>query len=152
MAKYEDIFLPDDCLYDRKDHLWARIEGGNVRVGLDQLGQKAAGTAAYVKLLPAGRSVNKARSFGSLEAGKYIGPLKAPVGGRIVETNQEVIDDPHLVNTDPYGKGWFVIIEPTNLQEDKKDLVQGAPDIQSWLEQEYKDYTEKGLFAEEKKE
>ncbi len=151
MAKFEDVFLPDEYFYDRKDHLWAKIEGGKVRVGLDQFGQKAAGTAAYVKLLPQGRGVKKGRSFGSLEAGKYVGPLKAPVGGKIAEVNQEVIDDPRLVNTDPYGKGWFVIIEPNNLEEDLKDLVQGATDIQSWLEQEYREYTEKGLFAEEEK-
>lgn len=151
MARFEDVFLPDELFYDRKDHLWARIEGGKVRVGLDQFGQKAAGTVAYVKLLPAGRSVNKGRSFGSLEAGKYIGPLRAPVSGKIIETNQEVIDDPHLVNTDPYGSGWFVVIEPGSLEKDLKDLAQGAPGIQSWLEQEYKDYTEKGLFAEEEK-
>ena len=149
MARFEDIFLPDEYLYDRKDHLWARVEEGKVRVGLDQFGQKAAGTVAYVKILPTGRSVNKGRSFGSLESGKYIGPLKAPVAGKIVEVNQEALDDPRLVNTDPYGKGWFVVIEPNNLEEDRKDLVQGAPDVQSWLEQEYKDYTEKGLFAEE---
>lgn len=151
MAKYEDIYLPDECFYDHKDHLWAKIEGGKVRVGLDQFGQKAAGTAAYIKLLPVGKPAKKGRSFGSLEAGKYIGPLKAPVSGTIIETNQEVIDDPRLVNTDPYGKGWFVVIEPDNLEEDLKDLIQGASAIQSWLEREYKDYTEKGLFAEEKK-
>ncbi len=149
MAKFEDIFLPDECYYDRKDHLWAKIEGDKVRFGLNQFGQKAAGTVAYVKLLPAGRSVKKGRAFGSLEAGKYIGPLKAPVGGKITEVNQEVIDNPSLVNTDSYGKAWFVIVEPDNLEEDLKDLVQGASDIQSWLEHEYKDYLEKGLFAEE---
>lgn len=149
MAKFEKIFLPDECYYDRKDHLWAKIEGDKVRFGLNQFGQKAAGTVAYIKLLPVGRSVKKGRSFGSLEAGKYIGPLKAPVGGKIAELNQEVLDDPHLVNTDPYGKAWFVVVEPDNLEEDLKDLVQGAADIQSWLEQEYKDYLDKGLFAEE---
>ncbi|MGR3294950.1 MAG: glycine cleavage system protein H [Candidatus Bathyanammoxibius sp.] len=149
MAKFEKIFLPDECYYDRKDHLWAKIEGDKVRFGLNQFGQKAAGTVAYIKLLPVGRSVKKGRSFGSLEAGKYIGPLKALVGGKIAELNQEVLDDPHLVNTDPYGKAWFVVVEPDNLEEDLKDLVQGAADIQAWLEQEYKDYLDKGLFAEE---
>ncbi|HHT9153528.1 MAG TPA: glycine cleavage system protein H [Candidatus Hypogeohydataceae bacterium YC40] len=156
MARYEDIFLPDEFYYDRKDHLWAKIEGGSppeadrhlVRVGLDIFGQKAAGTAAYIKLLPVGKTVAKGRSFGSLEAGKYIGPLKAPAGGKIIEVNQEVISNPRYVNTDPYGKGWFVVIEPNNLQEDIKDLVQGTVNIQEWLEKEYKKYKEKGLFAE----
>ncbi|HLG29828.1 MAG TPA: hypothetical protein VI387_06410 [Candidatus Brocadiales bacterium] len=148
MAKHEEIFLPDDLYYDRKDHLWAKVEGGQVRVGLDMFGQKAAGTAAYIKILPVGKTVQKARAFGSLEAGKYIGPLKAPVTGKIVEINQEVIADPRLVNTDPYGKGWFVIIEPANFSNDIHDLVHGAENIQAWLDAEYKEYMEKGLFAE----
>ena len=148
MAIYEEITLPDDLYYDREDHLWARIEGDKVRVGLDVFGQKAAGTVAYLKILPAGKKVKKTRAFGSLEAGKYIGPLKAPTGGNILEVNEEVIKTPNLVNTDPYGKGWFVVIGPDNLEEDLKDLVQGAQEIQEWLESEYKRYTKEGLFAE----
>src|SRR3989337_331780 len=105
MAQRDNFYLPDDLYYDRKDHLWARVEEGMVRVGLDQFGQKSAGTVAYVKLLPAGRPVAKGRAFGSLEAGKYIGPLKAPVAGKIAQVNQEVLDNPSLVNTDYYGQG-----------------------------------------------
>ncbi len=150
MAEYKNICLPDDLYYDRKDHLWARIEEDNkVRVGLDIFGQKAAGTVAYIKILPVDKKVKKSRAFGSLEAGKYIGPLKAPVGGKLIDVNEDVVKIPNLVNTDPYGKGWFVIIEPDNLEEDLKDLVQGVQNIQEWLESEYTEYTEKGLFAEE---
>ncbi len=149
MAKAEEFYLPDDLYYDRKDHLWARVEEGMVRVGLDQFGQKSAGTVAYVKLLPAGRPVAKGRAFGSLEAGKYIGPLKAPVAGKIAQVNQEVLDTPRLVNTDPYGQGWFVVIEASNLEPDLTDLVQGAEQIQAWLEAEIKDYRDKGLFPAE---
>src|SRR3990172_9108158 len=143
MAKADEFYLPDDLYYDRKDHLWARVEDGMVRVGLDQFGQKAAGTVAYIKLLPAGRTVAKGRAFGSLEAGKYIGPLKAPVSGKIAQVNQEVLDNPRLVNTDYYGQGWFVVIEPSNLEPDLVDLAQGAAQIQAWLEAEIKDYREK---------
>lgn len=146
MARAEEFYLPDDLYYDCKDHLWARVEDGMVRVGLDQFGQKAAGTVAYVKLLPAGRAVAKGRAFGSLEAGKYIGPLKAPVAGKIAQVNQEVLDNPRLVNTDYYGQGWFVVIEPSNLAPDLVDLVQGADQVQAWLEAEIKDYRDKGLF------
>src|SRR3990172_35970 len=151
MAEAEKFYLPDDLYYDRKDHLWARIEEGVVRVGLDQFGQKAAGTVAYIKIMPVGRAVAKGRAFGSLEAGKYIGPLKAPVAGKIAQVNEEVLANPRLVNTDPYGQGWFVVIEPSNLQPDLTDLVQGADQIQAWLEAEIRDYREKGMFPEEKK-
>lgn len=145
MAQVDEFTLPDELYYDRKDHLWARLEPGGVRVGLDQFGQKAAGTVAYVKLLPAGRVVAKGRAFGSLEAGKYIGPLKAPVGGRLVEVNSQVMAQPGLVNSDPYGAGWFVVIEPSTLQADLADLAHG-PDVQPWLESEVREYRARGLF------
>lgn len=149
MAKAEEFYLPDDLYYDPKDHLWARVEDGMVRVGLDQFGQKSAGTVAYVKLLPVGRAVAKGRAFGSLEAGKYIGPLRAPVGGKIAQVNQEVVANPRLVNSDSYGQGWFVVIEPSNLEADLAGLVQGVEQVQAWLEAEIREYREKGLLPGE---
>jgi len=146
MAQAGEFYLPDDLYYDRKDHLWARVDGQRVTVGLDQFGQKAAGTVAYIKLLPVGRPATKGRAFGSLEAGKYIGPLKAPVNGRIAEVNDEVVAEPKRVNTDPYNS-WFVVIEASNLPADLSDLVQG-PEIQTWLDQELKEYREKGLIKD----
>ncbi len=147
MAQVEQFFLPDDLYYDRKDHLWAKVEEGKVRVGLDMFGQKAAGTVAYIKLMPVGRSVAKGRAFGSLEAGKYIGPLKAPVAGKIAEVNETVLADPRLVNTDPYG-AWFVVIDPSNLEADLTDLAH-SPDVQTWLEADVKDYRDRGLLKDE---
>src|SRR3990172_7507449 len=142
MAQVDKFYLPDDLYYDRKDHLWARLEEGRVRVGLDQFGQQAAGTVAYIKLMPVGRTVTKGRAFGSLEAGKYIGPLKAPVNGKLVETNPAVLANPNLVNTDPYGEGWFVVIEPSDAQADLSDLAHGA-DVLTWLENEVGEYKSK---------
>ena len=147
MAQVEQFFLPDDLYYDRKDHLWAKVEEGKVRVGLDMFGQKAAGTVAYIKLMPVGRSVAKGRAFGSLEAGKYIGPLKAPVAGKIAEVNETVLANPRLVNTEPYN-AWFVVIDPSNLEPDLTDLAHG-PDVQTWLESDVKDYRDKGLLKDE---
>lgn len=152
MAKVEKYELPDELYYDRKDHLWSRIENGNVRVGLDTFGQQAAGTVAYIKLMPVGRPTRKGRPFGSLEAGKYIGPLKAPVNGKLIEHNQAVLQNPRLVNEDPYGQGWFVVIEPTDLQEDVKDLAHGHDAITEWLTNELKEYREKGLLGEEEED
>jgi glycine cleavage system H protein len=152
MAKVDKYELPDELYYDRKDHLWSRIENGNVRVGLDSFGQQAAGTVAYIKLMPVGRPVRKGRAFGSLEAGKYIGPLRAPVNGKLIEHNQAVLQDPPLVNKDPYGQGWFVVIEPSNLEEDIQDLAHGNQAITEWLTNEIEDYRAKGLLGEEEEE
>jgi len=148
MAQAKEFFLPDELHYDRKEHIWGRVEPGAVRVGLDAFGACAAGTVAYIKLLPPGRQVQKGRPFGSMEAGKYVGPLKAPVGGTIAETNGEVLDNPGLVNADHYDRGWFVVITPSNLEADLTDLVHGEG-VQSWLEDEVRDYEETGKLKKE---
>ncbi len=116
---------------------------------MDAFGVKATGgNTQYVKLKPAGAKAVKLKPFGSIEAGKYIGPLRAPVSGQIAEVNEKVKDDPTLVNTDPYGEGFFVVIEASNLEEDLKDLVSGAENIQKWLEEQYAEYEAKGIFEE----
>ena len=148
MAQVKEFFLPDDLYYDRKEHIWGRVEGNAVRVGLDAFGACAAGTVAYIKLLPPGRTVQKGRPFGSMEAGKYVGPLKAPVGGTVTEVNQEVLDDPKLVNADHYGRGWFVVIEATNLDEDLADLAHGDG-VLPWLEDEVREYEAEGKLKSE---
>ncbi len=149
MVDVEGYYLPDDLYYDRKEHIWAKPEGELVRVGLDEFGQKAAGTVAYLKILPVGRRAKKGKAFGSIEAGKYVGPLKAPVGGEIVEVNQNVLDTPKLVNDDPYGEAWFVMIRPSALDDDLADLASGAEEIKTWLEAEIKEYRDKGLLEED---
>lgn len=150
MAEFKGITLPDDLYYDAKEHMWAKVEGNKVKVGLDAFGLKASGgNTQYVKLKPAGAKAIKSKPFGSIEAGKYIGPLKAPVNGTIAEVNQNAVTNPSLVNTDNYGSGYFVVIEASSLGEDIKDLVSGAGNIQKWLEEQYKEYEAKGLFKEE---
>lgn len=148
MAKVEKFNLPDDLYYMRNEHIWAKIENSNVRLGLDQLAACSAGTVAYIKFLPVGRKVEKGRPFGTLEAGKYIGPLRSPVTGEIIEVNEDVLDEPELINNNYYGKGWFVVVKPLNLEQDIQDLVHGQ-DIQNWLEEEIRDYHQKDLLREE---
>jgi glycine cleavage system H protein len=148
MAQFKEFNLPDDLYYDRKGHIWARLEDNGVRAGLDAFGVCAAGTVAYVKLSPVGRRVEKGRAFGSMEAGKYVGPLKAPVGGTIAAVNQQVLSNPSLLNVDHYEQGWLVVISPSNQAEDVADLVHG-PHVQSWLEAEVTEYEQKGILKKE---
>jgi len=148
MARADGIELPGDLYYARRDHFWARLEDGRVRVGLDMLGQESAGPVKHIQLKPVGTVVAKGRMFGTIEAGKYVGALRAPVAGTLVEVNQKVVQTPSLVNSDPYGEGWFVVIEPTSLEADLKDLVSGENEVQAWLEQEVKDYRQKGLLKD----
>lgn len=154
MAKFKDVEMPGDLHYYNTDnHVWGKIEGEKtIRCGIDQFGQKAAGTVAYIKIKPAGGTVSKGRALGTIEAGKYIGPVRSPVNGVITEVNQEVLDTPSLVNTDSYGKGWIVVLQADNLEEDIKDLVHGEDDVQKFLEADYKKYEEEGLFADKDEE
>jgi len=150
MAEFKGIVLPDDLYYDRKEHMWAKVEGNRVKVGVDAFGVKATGgNTQYVKLKPSGAKVKKSKPFGSIEAGKYIGPLRAPVNGELAEVNQTVLDNPGLVNTDSYGDGFFVVIEASSLEDDISDLVSGAENIQKWLEEQYTEFEAKGIFEEE---
>jgi glycine cleavage system H protein len=148
MAQAKEFHLPDDLYYDRKEHIWARPEDDSVRVGLDAFGVCAAGTVAYIKLSPVGRLVQKGRAFGSMEAGKYVGPLKAPISGTIAAVNKEVLTNPGLLNVDHYERGWLVVFTPDNLAQDVADLVHG-PDVQPWLEAEVVEYEQKGMLKKE---
>ena len=149
MAEYKGITLPDDLYYDAKEHMWAKVEGNKVQVGLDAFGLTATGgNTQYIKMKPAGAKAKVGKPFGSIEAGKYIGPLRAPVNGVISEVNQKVLDKPDLVNSDPYGEGFFIFIEASDLDEDLKNLVSGAENIQKWLEEQYAEYKAKGVFED----
>ncbi|MBU0566921.1 glycine cleavage system protein H [bacterium] len=154
MAKYKDVEMPGDLYYYNSDnHIWAKPEGENrVRCGIDQFGQKAAGTLAYVKVKPVGAKTIKGRALGSIEAGKYIGPVKSPVNGAVLEVNQKILDIPSLINSDSYGEGWMVVLEAPNRDEDLKDLIHGEEDVQAWLTADYKKYEEDGLFSEPEEE
>ena len=149
MAEYKGIALPDDLYYEPKEHTWSKVEGNTVQVGLDAFGLKATGgNTQYVKLKPAGAKAVRGKPFGSIEAGKYIGPLRAPVSGVLAEVNQKVLDNPDLVNTDSYGDGYFVVIEANNLEAELGELISGGENIQKWLEEQYAEYAAKGVFED----
>jgi glycine cleavage system H protein len=127
-AEATEIQLPDDLYYQPDDHLWVRVEGTRARIGLDDQAQRSAGTVSAVRLKPAGRPIAKGKPFGTMEAGKYVGPLKAPFAGQVIEINSEVMSKPGLLNSDPYGKGWLILIEPENAARDLPGLVHGDGD------------------------
>lgn len=125
--------FPDDVRYT-KDHEWARLEGGRVRIGVTDFAQDALGDVVYVDLPEAGSSVQADQSFGEIESTKSVSDVFSPVSGTIVEKNHLVDDAPELVNQQPYGDGWLVIVEPTDPEavdglmdsEAYKALVEGS--------------------------
>ncbi|MHA1209136.1 MAG: glycine cleavage system protein H [Candidatus Freyarchaeota archaeon] len=133
-------YLFSEDLYYTKDHLWVKVEDdGSVRVGWSDFAQKIAGKVVYVKVKDVGAEVNQGDVFGSIETGKWVGKLYAPVGGVIREVGK-VVDNPKLANSDPYREGWFVVIEPSNLDEDLKSLLHGEEALE-WLRKEIRERT-----------
>jgi glycine cleavage system H protein len=126
--------LPADLHY-HKDHTYAKIEGKNLKVGLDDFGQAIAGKILFIRLRPEGKAVNQGESIGKLESGKWVGDLKTPVSGTIVQVNSKIKGTPSLVNTDPYGEGWLLTIQPSKLNEELGTLITGSA-VKKWMEKE----------------
>ena len=103
--------FPEDLRYT-KEHEWARVEGARVRVGITDFAQDALGDVVYVDLPEIGAKVVAAQPFGEVESTKSVSDVFSPVGGTIVERNPLVDDRPELVNEQPYGDGWLVVLEP----------------------------------------
>ncbi|HEC09095.1 MAG TPA: glycine cleavage system protein GcvH [Acidimicrobiales bacterium] len=105
--------VPSDLLYST-DHEWARREDGRVRVGITDYAQDSLGDVVYVDLPPVGTEVEASAGFGEVESTKSVSDLFAPVSGKVVEVNESLTDTPELINSDPYGEGWLVVIEPSD--------------------------------------
>ncbi len=103
--------FPEELRYT-KEHEWARVEGARVRVGITDFAQDALGDVVYVDLPEIGAKVVAAQPFGEVESTKSVSDVFSPVGGTIVERNPLVDDRPELVNEQPYGDGWLVVLEP----------------------------------------
>jgi glycine cleavage system H protein len=110
--------VPDDLKYTA-EHEWARVTGGDsaIRVGVTDYAQQALGDVVYVSLPDVGASVTKGEPFGEIESTKSVSDLYAPVTGTVRARNDELDGRPELINTDPYGDGWIVEIEPADASE-----------------------------------
>ena len=119
-------------------HIWLKkLDDGKVRVGFDDFGQQLAGKILFVRTVSAGKERPKGKSLGTIETGKYVGAIKCPVNGTVVEINTALKESPSLINDDPYDKGWIAIIEPSALEEDlKEDFVFGKEQLADWMEKE----------------
>jgi glycine cleavage system H protein len=111
-------------LYYTKEHEWAKVVDDNkVIVGIDDYAQKQLKDIVYVELPDKGTAVEQMKTFGIVESVKAVSDLYAPVGGTVTDFNTRLDDEPELVNTGPYGNGWMIIIEPSNLEADLANLM-----------------------------
>ena len=106
--------IPADLRYT-ENHEWVRLEGdGAVTVGISEYAQDALGDIVYVDLPDVGRSVEAGESIAEVESTKSVNDVYAPISGVIATANEPLMDAPELVNTDPFGAGWFVTITPAD--------------------------------------
>ncbi|MGE5132404.1 MAG: glycine cleavage system protein GcvH [Gemmatimonadota bacterium] len=124
--------LPEDLLYVVEKHVWARRDGDLVTVGLTDVAQNMAKTIIAVTPKAAGKPVKKGRNVATVESGKWVGPVPAPVGGEIAEVNQALTATPGLLNSDPYGAGWVAKIRPDDWDTDVADLVSGPEGVEAY--------------------
>jgi glycine cleavage system H protein len=101
---------PEELKYT-EEHEWARVDGTRLTVGITQYAQDALGDVVYVDLPATGTRVEAGQPFGEVESTKSVSDLYAPVTGTIIERNEALESSPELVNSDPYGDGWMVVIE-----------------------------------------
>lgn len=139
MTTIDQYTFPDDLYYDQ-EHVWARVEGDVVTVGLSQFGQDLAGEIVYVEVPRVGRTVAQGEAFMSMESGKWVGRIKSPVSGEIAEANEDVEWESTLVNEDPYGEGWLAKIEPSDLSELDGLMRADSPEFAAFIAEERAKY------------
>lgn len=116
--------LPEDLKYT-KDHEWVKIEGEVATIGITDFAQSELGDIVYVEVETLDEELDKEEVFGTVEAVKTVSDLFLPFDGEVIEFNEELEDEPELVNEDPYGKGWMIKakIKDTSQLEDLIDAA-----------------------------
>ncbi len=102
--------IPDNLLYS-SDHEWVRLEDNKAIIGITDYAQDALGDVVFVDLPNIGGMVDSGQSITEVESTKSVSDIYAPIPGKIVEVNHDLVDSPELLNDDPYGEGWICAIE-----------------------------------------
>lgn len=102
--------FPEDVKYTEQ-HEWLRMEGSRARIGITDYAQDALGDVVYVDIPEVGTEIRGGEPFGEVESTKSVSDVYAPVSGTVVERNAALVEAPELVNEDPYGDGWMIVIE-----------------------------------------
>jgi len=137
MAEGKEI--PGDLKYTT-DHEWLRIEDEICRIGITDYAQNSLHEIVYADLPQVGRKLTQKESFGTVESVKAVSEVYSPISGEIVEVNRKLADAPELINKQPYGEGWLIVMKPFKLKEEVGSLM---------CAKEYEEYLKK--LSEEKK-
>jgi glycine cleavage system H protein len=131
--------FPDELFYDVERHVWyAPAEGGLVRAGITQVGVALAHEVIVLTPKQTGTSFEKGRALATVESAKWVGSVRSAFDGAVASINEEARRNPALVNEDCYGKGWVMLIKPSNADW-RAGLVTGhaiAAAYEAWMESE----------------
>ena len=108
--------IPSDLKYT-KDHEWVRLDGEIAIIGITDFAQGELGDIVFIDVDTEGESLEKEEVFGSVEAVKTVSDLFMPINGEVLEFNENLEDNPELINSDPYGDGWIIKISISDLTE-----------------------------------
>ena len=107
---------PDDIKYHR-EHAWVRVEGKNATIGITDMAQQQLGDIVYVDLPERDTETDADSELCEIESTKATSPVISPVSGRVLEVNEDLGDSPEIINEDPYGNGWIVVITMSDPSE-----------------------------------
>lgn len=136
-----------DLYYEPTNHFWLDITGNRAVIGMTPLVQETSGSFVAIQMAAPGKSFSVKENIGSVEAEKHVGPLKAPVSGKVLTINDDVLLTPRLINEDPYERGWLMEIE-LSAPGEIDQLISGEEAITEWFSAELKKFDEKGWIAQ----
>lgn len=134
MSAVNGCNIPEDLFYVVEKHVWAKLDGDVVVVGLTDVAQSLAHTIISVSLKGAGKPIKRGKSLATVESGKWVGPVPSPVEGQIIAVNTDLAANPSLLNRDPYGEGWIARLQPTDWSIDVVELVTGSQGVAAYQE------------------
>jgi glycine cleavage system H protein len=125
--------FPEDLKYT-KEHEWLLMEGTTAIVGITDYAQDRLGDVVYVELPAVGDKVSKEDAFGVVESVKAVSDIYAPVSGKVLEVNDDLPDNPNMINEDPYGDGWLIKVEMNDPEE--VDELMTADEYKEYIAEE----------------
>lgn len=132
-----------DLHYNIENNTWIRIvEGNTVVIGMTDIAQNLAGPILHARTKNVGTVRRLGKPIATVESGKYVGPVKAPVAGEITKVNENLAGDAQLINRSPYKDGWVVEMRADNLEEEMKNMVTGDAAVEAYKAKIEKDNIE----------
>ncbi|MCP3927760.1 MAG: glycine cleavage system protein GcvH [Bacteroidetes bacterium] len=135
IEKVNECVILKNLHYSVKDNTWVRVnDDGTVTIGMTDVAQSLAGPILHARSKKIGVSRKRGRPIATVESGKWVGPVKSPITGEIVEVNENLQGDAQLLNRSPYQDGWVIKMKPSMLEEELALLVTGEEAVETYRE------------------